>query len=140
MVSGGNPARAGRLHAGVVTIELVVAIGLLAAALLPLAYSFGQEQKLMRAYYFRAIATELVDGEMEILAAGEWRHFPPGRQPYSIQAEAATNLPPGQLFLTVQPSRLRLEWQPGKRGLGGAVVREIELPAASVNPVKESSR
>jgi hypothetical protein len=112
---------------GSLMIELIVAMAILTACLLPLAYSIFSERRLARASYQRAIAMELVDGEMEILAAGEWRAFAPGKHPYSVRAAAATNLPPGEYLLTVDPGKLRLEWQPGVKRHGGAVVRELIL-------------
>jgi len=111
-------------------IELVVAMGILSATMLPVAYSFVQEQRLVRAYYYRAIAMEIVDGEIETLLAGEWRGFPKGQQNYRVHAGAATNLPPGQFVLTIDERRMRLEWQPKEPGKGGSVTRETALPTA----------
>ena len=114
--------------AGFATIEMVVAIGLLASALLPLAYSMVREQRLARAYYFRAVAIEIVDGEMEVLRAGEWRAFSPGRQKYRVLADSATNLPAGEFVLTIAETELRLQWLPAKPGQGGPVSRSAPLP------------
>ena len=108
-------------------LELLVAMALLSVALLPLAYSIRSEQRLARACYQRAIAAELVDGEVEVLAAGEWRAFKPGTQNYQAHGAAVSNLPPGRLLLTLQPGKLRLEWQPTLRDRGGPVVREVSL-------------
>jgi hypothetical protein len=108
-------------------IELLVAMALLGAALLPLAYSIVSEQRLARACYQRATALELVDGEIEVLAAGEWRSFTPGTQEYHAHSGAATNLPPGRLLLTLQPGKVRLEWRPAVKDHGGPVVREVNV-------------
>jgi len=102
----------------------MVAMALLAGALLPLAYSLAKERQLARATYQRTVAMEIVDGEMEILAAGGWRSFSPGRQTYRVNAAAAANLPVGNFWLTLEPGKLRLEWQPTVKGHGGSVVRE----------------
>jgi hypothetical protein len=100
---------------------------MVAIAVIPLAFAFLQEANYSRACYHRAAAMEIVDGEMEILAAGEWKAFPPGGHDYSVTAASATNLPPGRFRLSVAADRLRLEWQPvGKTN--GAVVRERTLP------------
>src|SRR5437899_920578 len=107
---------------GALMIELIVAMAILTGALLPLAYSIFSERRLARASYQRAIAMELVDGEMEILAAGEWRAFAPGKHVYPVRSAATTNLPPGEFLLTVEPGKVRLEWQPGIKRHGGAVV------------------
>jgi hypothetical protein len=113
---------------GVLTTELLVSIGLIMLAIFPLALGFVKEQRLCRAYYQRALAMEIVDGEIEVLAAGEWRAFAPGPQPYTPRAASVTNLPPGRFQLTVLDRRLRLEWRPAKRGQGGPVLREVTLP------------
>jgi hypothetical protein len=107
--------------------EWVVAMGVFTLACLPLAFEFMHEKTLCHAYYQRAVAMEIVDGEMEMLAAGEWRAFKPGKQPYTVKAESVTNLPPGEFVLTLAEDRLRLEWSPKARGKGGAVVREVKL-------------
>lgn len=112
---------------GALMTELVVAMALLAGTLLPLAYSIASERRVARAYYQRAVAMEIVDGEMEVLAAGEWREFAPGSREYPIRANAATNLPPGRLLLTVETGKLRLEWKPSVKHHGGSVVREVRV-------------
>ncbi|MHB8523168.1 MAG: type IV pilus modification PilV family protein [Limisphaerales bacterium] len=109
------------------TTELIVAMAILVIAVLPLGYSFVRDARFLRASYQRAVAMEIVDGEMEILVAGEWRALPEGTQPYVIQADAAANLPPGRFEVTRAGRRLRLEWASAeKRGIG-TVVREVTL-------------
>jgi hypothetical protein len=109
-------------------IELVVALGILTTAVIPLGAILVHERNLCRAYYYRAVAMEVVDGEMEVLVAGEWRAAQAGSQPYTVRAEAAKNLPPGRFVLTVQEKRLRLEWTPDNPRSGGKVVREAAVP------------
>jgi hypothetical protein len=104
--------------------EAVIALGILVTVMLPLAFAFRQETKLCRSYYYKAIALELVDSEMEALAAGEWRVFPQGRQIYAVRAAAATNLPPGEFVLTLEGQRARLEWIPKVHNAGGIIARE----------------
>ena len=58
--------------------ELMVGIAILGIAVFPLAYSFAREHQYLRGCYQRAVAMEIVDGEMEILLAGEWRAFTNG--------------------------------------------------------------
>ena len=107
--------------------EVAVGIAILVAVLLPLSLSMLKDQKLCRAYYHRAVAMEIVDGEMEILAAGEWRAFQPGSQPYPVRAEAAKNLPPGRFILTRENRLIRLEWVPNKLLGIGPVLREWRM-------------
>jgi hypothetical protein len=117
---------AARQHGSLIA-ELLVAIFLLVAVMLPIAYSFDAEKRAARANYDRAIAMEIVDGEIEVLLAGEWRAFPLGTQPYPVKADALTNLPPGQFSLTLQTNKIRLEWKPSMTRRGGPVVREATL-------------
>ena len=120
------------------TTELVVAIAVLATATLPLSVSFLHEMKLIRNCYYRAVAMEIIDSEMEILAAGEWRAFPEGAENYLVRAEAAKNLPPGYFRLNKKGKTLRLEWVPQFRAKGIHVSREWENQAAE--PLKAIER
>jgi hypothetical protein len=119
----GLPHESGRQR-GALTTEMLVALALVLGLLLPLAYSIVSERKLVRACYQRAVAMEIVDGEVEALVAGEWRAFSAGAHEYSVRARSATNLPPGQFLLTVGPNRIRLQWQPASHPERGQVVRE----------------
>jgi hypothetical protein len=126
-ISTPSPSVASRRQRGALMVELLVAVALLTGVLFPLAYSLATEQRLARSYYQRAVAMEIVDGEMEALLAGEWRAFSPGTHEYPVQAGAATNLPPGRFVLSVQPDKLRLRWQPALKDHGGPVTREAIL-------------
>jgi hypothetical protein len=112
---------------GSLIIELLIAIAVITIAFFPLAASFLGEQKVCRAYYQRAAAMEIVDGEMEVLVAGAWRDYPIGAQPYRPRAESVSALPPGRFELTVQTDRVRLTWVPNGRHQGGRVVREVKV-------------
>jgi hypothetical protein len=125
-VASTSGARAARRR-GSLIVELLVAMALLGAALLPLAYSVTSEKRLALACYQRAVAMEIVDGEMEALVAGEWRAFAPGTRDYPVRAAAAANLPPGRLLLTIGTNMVRLEWRPAVKHHGGAVVREVTV-------------
>jgi hypothetical protein len=116
-----------RYQSGFLMVELLIAMALVVGVLLPFAYSFAAERRLALSSYQRAVAMEIVDGEMEVLAAGEWRAFPPGIHDYHVHAGAATNLPPGRFTLTVQPGKVRLHWQPDRKDHGGPVTREAIL-------------
>jgi hypothetical protein len=112
---------------GSLMVELLVAMAMLVGILMPVAYSIASEKRLARACYQRAVAMEIVDGELEVLAAGEWRAFTPGTHEYVARAQAATNLPPGKLLLTIQPGKVRLEWRPEVKQHGGPVTREADV-------------
>jgi len=112
---------------GALMMEMVVAMALLTFALMPLAFSVAKEQRYLRSCYQRAVAMEFVDGEMEVLLAGEWRAFKDGVQPYQARGVALTNLPPGKFELTIAGPQLRLEWLPDVKDHGGKVVREARV-------------
>ena len=63
---------------GALMAELLVAIALLTIAVLPGGYAITSEKTLARAHYECPVAMEILDGEMEVLLAGEWRAFSPG--------------------------------------------------------------
>ena len=104
--------------------ELIVAIAILGIAVYPIGYSILSESIAARASYEHAIAMEIVDGELEVLAAGQWHDFPQGTTEYTVHANAARNLPDGKFLLTVAPGKVRLEWLPGAKHHGGPVMRE----------------
>ena len=112
---------------GFMMVDLFVGMAILAVAILPLAFSYVRETRLLRAEYFRGTVMEIVDGEMEVLAAGEWRNFPEGAQSYTVHANATTNLPPGHFQLTKTGNHLRLEWTSDHRQGISLIVREITV-------------
>ncbi len=107
--------------------DIIVAMTILTLAIMPLTYSFIHERQLLRIEYFRSVAMEIVDGEMEVLAAGAWQDFPDGQQVYSVHANAAVRLPPGNFQLSKTGKHLRLEWKSDKRQGIGIVAREITI-------------
>jgi hypothetical protein len=113
---------------GALMVELIAAMALVATALLPIAYSIASERRLALACYQRAVAMEIVDGEMETLIAGQWQAFAPRTQEYPVRAVASTNLPPGRFLLTIETHKIRLEWRPSITRHGGPVVREVTFP------------
>lgn len=108
-------------------IDLAMAMIVLSAAILPLAFSFAKERDVLQLDYFRAVADEIVDGEMEVLAAGDWKNFPNGSRVYTVHSRSAANLPPGHFELTKTENHLRLEWMPDQRQGVGIVAREITI-------------
>ena len=112
----------------VLLAEMTVAVGLMAAVLIPLTVGFFKESKQMRDLYRESVAMEIVDGEMEILAAGGAEGVSEGSQSYVINAAAATNLPPGKFTITREGKTLRLEWRADEPIEHLRVYREILLP------------
>ena len=117
-----------KLQHGFLEIDLAIALVILVTAMMPLAFCFAREREALRADYCRAVANEIVDGEMEILAAGDWKNYPEGAQTYTVHSRAAANLPAGHFELMKAGNHLRLEWTPDERQGIGAVVRETTIP------------
>jgi hypothetical protein len=116
-----------RSRRGFLMVDAVVAMAILSMAIVPLGFSFARERRALRAEYFRAAADEIVDGETEILTAGDWKNFPDGAQTYTIHSQTAANLPAGHFQLTKTGNHLRLEWTPDQREGIGAVAREVTV-------------
>jgi len=112
---------------GFLEMDMVVGLAILTIAIVPLGYSFARERQVLRAEYYRAVADEIVDGEMEILAAGAAKSLPDGSQVYTVHSAAAENLPPGHFQLTKTGRRLRLEWTPDEKRGVSAIARETTL-------------
>jgi hypothetical protein len=113
---------------GTLMTELIVAMAILVIAVLPLGYSFANQARLWRASYQRALVMEFVDGEMEILAAGEWQAYPEGTHEYPVRTPIGVELPAGRCSFTRSGKELRLEWAPLQRTGVGKIVRETTLP------------
>jgi hypothetical protein len=112
---------------GFLEVDVAVALVIIVLAILPLGFAFMQEQKMIRVDYLRAVANEIVDGEMEILAAGDWKNFSDGSQVYQVHSHAAAGLPAGHFELTKTGKHLRLEWSPKSHTGIGIVFREVNV-------------
>jgi hypothetical protein len=119
-----SPPRRAR---GFLEVDLLVGLAILSIAILPLGYSFARERQALRLEYLHAVVNELVDGEMEILAAGAAKNLPDGVQNYSVSAPAAARLPRGHFQLTKTGNRLRLEWAADQKCGLSPVIREATL-------------
>ena len=108
-------------------IDLAIGLAILTLAIVPLGFAFARERQVLRMEYQRAVINELVDGEMEILAAGAAENLPDGAQALTVQSRAAEKMPPGHFQLTKTGSHLRVEWTPDEKCGVSAVVREGAL-------------
>lgn len=117
-------------NTGSLQIDLAVAMAILVLALIPITTSIRQERQLCRALYHRAVAMSIVDGEAEILRAGNWRDFSIGTHDYDVSAKAASTLPDGKFTLSRSDTHIQLRWKPTNRGYGGRVLREFPIPQA----------
>ena len=112
---------------GFLQFDLVMGLAILTIAVLPLGYSFVRERQLLRTEYRRCVINELVDGEMEIFAAGAARNLPDGTQNLPVQSRAMDRLPAGHFELTKSGNHLRLAWTPDTKCGLSAVIREVTL-------------
>ena len=115
------------LQHGWLEVDLVVGLAILTLAITPLGYSFARERQVLKIEYVRSVVNELVDGEMEILAAGAARNFHDGTQVYPVHSRAVEKLPAGHFQLTKTGNRLRLEWLADKKCGVSPVARETTL-------------
>ena len=117
-----------RRSQGSLQFDLVIAMTIVVIALLPLTSSIRQERQLCRGLYYRAVAMSIVDGEAEVLLAGEWQHYEQGTHTYRVTAKAAANLPEGRFILNRTNQSIQLSWTPDRRTHGGRVERRFSIP------------
>ncbi|MFW6107689.1 MAG: prepilin-type N-terminal cleavage/methylation domain-containing protein [bacterium] len=108
-------------------LELLVALGIFGMAVGGFAVTSWYDTRMLGQQYVRAAAMEIVDGEMEVLAAGEWKAYAEGSQAYEVSAGAAESLPPGTFTLTIEDRTARLEWRPDNPKTGVRVAREVTI-------------
>ena len=108
-------------------LDVAVAITVLALVFIPLSVSSSGDLDLARRQYFEAVALQLIDGEMDVLLAGERRKYTPGEHQIKPVGGAVQNLPEGEFVLTVHDQKLTLAWVPTKRAKWGRVERVVQL-------------
>ena len=108
-------------------LDVAVAITFLALVFIPLSISSSGDLDLARRHYFEAVALQLIDGEMDVLLAGERRKYTTGEHRITPVGEAVQNLPEGEFVLTVHDQKLTLAWVPTKGAKWGRVERVVEL-------------
>jgi hypothetical protein len=116
-----------RPAAGFLEVDMLVGLAILALAIMPVGFSFARERQVLRIEYIHSVANEIVDGEMEMLVAGDWKNYPDGVQNYSVHADAAASLPLGHFQLTKTGNHLRLEWSSDWKHSGPPVIREVTI-------------
>lgn len=112
---------------GFLQIDLIVGLAILTIAIVPMGYAFSRERQVLRMEYHRAVINQIVDGEMEIIAAGATKNLPDGTQPLAITSRAIDKLPPGHFQLTKAGNQLRVEWTPDEKCGISIVARETTL-------------
>lgn len=112
---------------GVLTVELVIAMAMFVIAFVPMGILATREQRVARALYFRAVAGEILDGELEVLLAGSWKSLSPGTNTLPVRAEATNSLPPGRFEAVFEPPRLTLHWRANKPNTGADTIRQGQV-------------
>jgi hypothetical protein len=112
---------------GFLTTELVIAMAMFVIALVPLGVLAMREHRLARALYFRAVAGEILDGELEVLLAGGWKSLSPGTNALPVRAEATNSLPAGRFEAVFEPPRLMVQWRANKPHTGGDTYRRGQV-------------
>jgi hypothetical protein len=112
---------------GAIMAELIVAIAVLVIAMLPLSFSALSNAHELRTTYQKVVTNEILDGEIEILAAGGWQQIAERTNTYQVHANAATNLPPGKFQISRTGNVLRLEWKATKKLGLGTLSREVKI-------------
>ena len=108
-------------------LDVAIALTVLALVFIPLSVSSSGGLDLARRHYFEAVALQLIDGEMDVLLAGERRKYTTGEHRIKPVGDAVQNLPEGEFVLTVHDQKLTLAWVPTKRAKWGRVERVVEL-------------
>jgi hypothetical protein len=112
---------------GFLEVDMLVGLAIFAIAMMPLGLLFAHERQALKIEYYRSVAIELVDGEMEILAAGAAQDIPDGSRIYPVRSRAAAALPQSHFQVTKNGNHLRLEWSADQKGGIRPVIREITL-------------
>ncbi len=103
-------------------VDLVVAMFLMVAALMPLGMTLAKDSELYRAWSLRARAMTVVDGELEVLAAGVWKEYGPGE--HELVPKSGAELSGyGSFRVLVDAESIQVRWIPGKKYRGGTIVR-----------------
>jgi hypothetical protein len=113
-----------RRRGGWMNVDLLVAIALVMLAVLPLAYGLVGERRLLDAELRHAALVELLDGELEVLLAGDWTTRPEGESDIPLTGAGAMNLAAGRCVLVKTGNHLRLEWRSEKHNGGVSVTKE----------------
>ncbi len=108
-------------------LDVAIALTVLTLVFIPLSVSSSGGLDLARRHYFEAVALQLIDGEMDVLLAGERRKYTLGEYGITPVGEAVQNLPEGKFVLTVKQKQLTLTWVPTKQAKWGRVERVVEL-------------
>lgn len=112
---------------GVLLTEMIVAISVLVILTSVLVPKILSDKQALRDLYYRSVAMEILDGEMEILLSGEWQNYKEGITNFTPRANALKILPKGIWRISLSNQSIKLEWIPhyNKRKL--YIAREVKF-------------
>ena len=110
-----------------IQLDIALAIVILGLIFIPLSVTSSAKLDLARRHHFKAVALNLIDGEIDVLLAGEIKKYKPGESLITPPGEAVGSLPKGEFILTLNDKIFKLEWVPEKSTKWGRVQREVNL-------------
>ena len=110
-----------------IQMDVVLGIALLLLVFIPFSVTSSGELDLARRQQFQAVALQMIDGEMDVLLAGERQKYAAGEHTITPPGEAVQSLPEGKFVLTVGEKELTLAWTAVKQAKWGRVERVVKL-------------
>ena len=110
-----------------IQLDIAVAIVILGLIFIPLSVTSSAKLDLARRHHFEAVALNLIDGEIDVLLAGEIKKYKLGKSLITPPGEAVGSLPKGEFILTLNEKTIKLEWVPKKLTKWGRIQREVNL-------------
>tara|TARA_B100000029_G_scaffold500435_1_gene572192 strand:+ start:277 stop:657 length:381 start_codon:yes stop_codon:yes gene_type:complete len=110
-----------------IQLDVAVAIVILMLVFIPLTVTSSSKLDLARRHHVEAVVLQLIDGEIDVLLAGELKKYKAGEQRITPAGEAAEDLPKGEFILTLKEKQLSLAWVPVKLAKWGRIERAVNL-------------
>ncbi len=110
-----------------IQLDVAVAIVILMLVFIPLTVTSSSKLDLARRHHVEAVVLQLIDGEIDVLLAGEQEKYNFGEHRITPAGEAAEDLPKGEFILTLKEKQLSLAWVPVKLAKWGRIERAVNL-------------
>lgn len=110
-----------------IQLDVAVAIAILMLVFIPLTVTSSGKLDLARRHHVEAVVLQLIDGEIDVLLAGELKKYKAGEQRITPSGDVVEMLPKGDFVLTVKEKQLELVWVPVKLSKWGRIERAVNL-------------
>ena len=110
-----------------IQLDLMLAVSILMLLFIPFGVTSSGKLDLARRQHFEAVALQMIDGELDVLLAGERQKYPLGEHKITPPGAAVKTLPVGEYILVVKENQLSIAWVPEKEAKWGRVEREVTL-------------